>query len=68
MKEYITAKEVASRLGRDVSSVHKWLRRSKVKPVRKMATDDSRGQTISFFDKDTIDRMVKDRFEKGKEL
>ena len=67
MKDLITAKELATRLGRDVSSVHRWLRRSKVKAAKNLVTPDSRGQPIAHFDKDEVERLIKNTFaEEGR--
>lgn len=65
MDNLITAKELASRLAVDVSTAHRMLRRAKVKPVKRLAAEGSRGQRMSFFDAAIVDRLIKDTYAEG---
>ena len=67
MKDLITAKELASRLAVNVSTVHRMLRRAKVKPVKRLAVEGSRGQRVSFFDAAVVDRLVKNTYAEGEQ-
>jgi len=62
MKDLLTAKELTVRLGLDVSSVHRWLRRHGVKPERFLVVEGSRGQRVSFFDRKAVERIIQDTY------
>lgn len=65
MQDYITAKQVAARLGRDVSSVHKWLLKAGVKPAKMLAGEGSRGQLVAHYDAAEVDRLVRKKYGRG---
>jgi len=67
MKTY-TVREIADRLGRDVSSVHRWLKRAKVRPVQNLVQADSRGQRVALFDAAMVDRLIEERYGKDSKV